>query len=99
MTTFTHTSLYCSETGEYAVIERAYGESSIVARGQVQQIGSYWYEVDDQRPGTSARQVCEGFHMSGSTLQGDGAAERTASKVYKTEAGFTKAVETFRSFA
>lgn len=95
--TTTFTSLYCTETGEYAVIERDRDGQTIVARGQVQQVGSYWYEVDDQKPGTSARQVCEGFHMSGSTLQGDGAAERTASKVYKTEAGFAKAVESFRS--
>ncbi len=95
--TRTHTSLYCTETGEYAVIEREDGEQAIVARGQVQQIGSYWYEVDDKRPGTTAEQVCEGFWTSGSTLMGDGAPERTASKVYKTKAGFAKAVESFRS--
>lgn len=93
----TYTSIYCTATGRYAVIERDQDGAAIIGRGQVQQIGSYWYEVDGARPGTTARQVCEGFTFSGSTLQGDGAAERTASKVYKTAAGFAKALATFRT--
>jgi hypothetical protein len=95
--TATFTTLYCTETGEFAVIERDEFGQAIVARGEVQQVGSYWYEVDDKRPGSSARQVCKGFAFSGPTLQGDGAAERTAGKVYKTAAGFAKAAATFRA--
>lgn len=86
------TTIYCPATSEYAIIERDSYGPALVSRGEIRQIGSYWFKVDANRPGTSAPQVCEGFSESGTTLLGDGAPIRTANKVYKTKARFESAV-------
>lgn len=55
----------------------------------------YWYDVTE-RPGTTGRQVCEGFSTMGNTLYGLGTPERHAGRMYKTRAGLERLIAELR---
>jgi hypothetical protein len=79
--------LYCTADHRFAVVETGgmYGAPSIVQHGSVQKTGGAWHF-------DTGEQVCAGFSTRGWTCSGGDDLSSDADVVYRTPAGFDRAV-------